>query len=165
MPLARSIARAIGAAPVATLDQTDIIYNVPHGHFFKRICPDEPVEYIRFARSPGVGVLACEFSLYSEDQARLRFGAKPIPVSVVVRKSREIHVLGQVRIHLDRVDMLGDFLELEALISTDRHAASCRREIATLREALAPALGEPVGVSYAEMITSLRESAQRFPTW
>lgn len=40
-------------------------------------------------------------------------------IDVVVEKTREIFLAGNVRIHLDRVKGLGNFLEFEAVFKTD----------------------------------------------
>mgnify|MGYP003351239014 CR=1 FL=1 len=43
----------------------------------------------------------------SENEAITLFGATALPVWLVVKKSRELWMLGNVRIHLDTVDKLG----------------------------------------------------------
>ena len=159
LPLARGICRALGATHAATLDQTDICYNVPDARLIKRICPDEPTEYVLYSRREGVGPRVCKFAIFSEEQAVARFGSQPLPMRVVVRKSREIHLLGNVRIHLDRVDLLGCFVELQAMITADCDIAACRAGIDALRVALSPVLGEAVSVAYADLLAVAREGA------
>lgn len=44
-------------------------------------------------------------------------------VLVVVDKTRELYFCGQTRIHLDRVDRLGAFLELEVVLEPDQSQA------------------------------------------
>ena len=57
------------------------------------------------------------------------------PVAVV-RKRREVLLLENVRIHLDEVDRLGTFLELEAVVDAAHDDAACRRQVAALLDAL-----------------------------
>ena len=44
--------------------------------------------------------------------------AEALGVLVVVRKSREIYFIGNVKFHIDQVDGLGNFVEIEAIDST-----------------------------------------------
>ncbi len=57
-------------------------------------------------------------------------------VDVVVEKRRRLLLWETVRIHLDEVEGLGSFLELEAVAGPDSDLARERRQVAQLREAL-----------------------------
>ena len=60
-------------------------------------------------------VSVCECSM----QAAL---AMALGVKGVVRKRRMLYMIGQTRVHLDHVEGLGDFMELEVqLILTDEY--------------------------------------------
>ncbi len=152
LPLARNICRALGAARVGVLNQTDTYFRVLSGRLKKRECEGDPVEYVFYDRQNHPRPRASSFVIYDETQARERFGAVPLPVWVIVRKIRELHILGNVRIHLDVVEHLGTFMEFEALISSSQTAAKCRAAIAALRESFFPVLGEPIGCSYADLL-------------
>src|SRR5205807_9335533 len=49
-----------------------------------------------------------------------------------VRKHRTLYLVGRTRIHLDRVDDLGEFLELEVVLSEDEPADAGIEEARTL---------------------------------
>lgn len=57
--------------------------------------------------------------------------AQVLPVLVEVRKRREIVIVGATRVHLDAVDGLGAFVELETVIGSqdDEHATREHREV------------------------------------
>ena len=57
-------------------------------------------------------------------------------VDVVVEKRRRLLLWETVRIHLDEVEGLGSFLELEAVAGPDSDLTRERRQVAQLREAL-----------------------------
>lgn len=163
LPLARSLAVALGATPVIKLQQTDTYYRVGSGRLKKREAAGEPTEYIFYDRADRLEPRVSNFTIYSEQEAVARFGASPMPIWVVVRKTREVLLLGNVRIHLDRVVHLGDFLELEALVSPSNGADQCTRAVAELRSALAPALGGPIACGYSDLIASeLEHDAETF---
>ena len=64
----------------------------------------------------------------SKDAERLRqVLAKALGIRAVVRKRRAVYFVGQTRIHLDRVEGLGVFIELEVVLDSDqdiRHGAA-----------------------------------------
>lgn len=152
--LARTVLGPAGlnAAWIVTLHQTDTYYRVPSGRLKKRECPGEPTEYIFYDRADRANPKMSHFKIYSEAQALERFGASPLPIRVVVKKARELFMLGNVRIHLDQVEGLGWFLEFEALVSPQHDVARCHQVLTELRERLAPALGEAIAVGYADMV-------------
>ncbi len=158
LPLARTIARGIGATFILAFDQTDTYYRVPSGKLKKRETVDEPVEFIFYDRPTKSAAKLSNFTIYSQDQAAERFGTHPLPVWVVVRKRRELFILGHVRIHLDTVEGLGSFLEFEALISRDYDAARCDQSVAELREKFQPALGELIDCGYADLLAREQEN-------
>lgn len=152
LPLARAIAMAHGATMVCTMVQTDTYFRVPSGRLKRREVPGENIEYIFYERADRTQPKLSHFTIFSESEALERFGVRPLPTLVVVRKSRELLMFDHVRIHLDDVQHLGTFLELEALVFPERNIARCHEMIAELRQQLGPAMGEAIGVSYADMM-------------
>jgi predicted adenylyl cyclase CyaB len=66
--------------------------------------------------------------------------------AIVVKKRREVILAGQTRIHLDEVEGLGSFVELEVVLRPAQ-AASDGREIAT-------DLMNRLGIHEADLVTS-----------
>lgn len=155
--LARSLAKAHGAAFIDAVEQVDTYYRVPSGRLKKRETTGEPLEYIFYDRDDRSRPKLSHFTIYTESQATARFGSNPLPVWVQVKKVREIYLLGNVRIHIDTVDKLGTFLEFEALVGTNHSVAACHRSIADLREMFSPCLGEPISCGYSDLVDQLRE--------
>ena len=71
---------------------------------------------------------------------------------VVVRKRREILLWDNVRIHLDEVDGLGTFLELEAVVDERHDEATCHAQVARLMPALGLAESDLIAASYADLL-------------
>jgi Adenylate cyclase, class 2 (thermophilic) len=159
LPLARTIARGIGATYILTFDQTDTYYRIPRGKLKKRETQDEPVEFIFYDRPTRAGAKPSNFTIYSQEQAIERFGTTPLPVWLVVRKRRELYMLGNVRIHLDTVEGLGTFIEFEALVTRDYDAARCAEAVANLQEKFRPAMGELIDCGYADLLARELDSA------
>lgn len=74
-----------------------------------------------------------------------------LPVLVVVRKRREIALHGATRIHLDEVDGLGAFVELETVV-TDQSAAAAAAEHRTVVEMLGLDRWPSCAGSYSDLL-------------
>jgi adenylate cyclase class IV len=163
--LARAIARQIGASLIVKVQQTDTYYSVASGRVKKReavamdraVASPEPVEYIVYERPDRIGCRASDYSVLTEPEMRARFGQKPLPVWLTVSKLRELWMWRSVRIHLDKVDHLGTFFEIESLVrepADEQHAAMLAEQV---RATFAPALGEPVAGSYSDLLAQHRD--------
>ena len=78
---------------------------------------------------------------------------------VVVDKRRRLLLYENVRIHLDEVDGLGSFVELEAVADADSDLTREHELVARLREELA--LGAPVASSYSDLLLDGPAAAAR----
>jgi len=150
--LARAVCARIGATQAASFRQIDTYYRIPDGRLKKRETEGEPLEFIFYHRANRLRPKLSHFTIYDEAAAAARFGQLPLPIWVTVRKSREVWVYQDVRIHLDEVEGLGSFLEFEAIVSPERHVGQCHKLIEELREHFRMTLGEPVAMSYSDMI-------------
>jgi adenylate cyclase class IV len=157
--LARSIARLSGATCVLTCEQTDTYFSVVRGRLKKReeryLDGTSECEWIFYERPDGPGARTSRYSILSPEEAAERFGALPLPCRVVVRKQREVHMLENVRIHLDVVEDLGSFLEFEAIVSPAHNMGRCKRQVEHLRKRFTPALGEAIAVSYSDLLEAV----------
>lgn len=155
--LAKSICSAIGATEAEALEQTDTYYKVPSGRLKKREQTGEETEFIFYDRANKAEARLSHYVIYDEPTARQRFATDTLPVLVVVRKSRLLYLTGNVRVHLDRVDGLGDYLEIEAVVSRAHNVRDCHKKVHELKSILQPALGEMLSASYSDMLLSESE--------
>ena len=157
-PLARTICASIGAELVSNLRQTDTYFRVPDAKLKKREVPGRPTEYIFYSRPNRSRPKLSNYTLYTEAQAMDRFGSSPLPVWVVVKKSRDLYMYKGVRVHLDQVEGLGGFIEFEAIVSPANNLAACHNLVDELRRALGRAMGEPIACGYAELLAAEQTS-------
>jgi adenylate cyclase, class 2 len=150
--LAHTVARGLGAVYVGQLWQIDTYYRLVDGRLKKRQTDGVPVEYILYHRDNSTAVRPSTFTILDEEQARLRFGSMDMPEWVVVKKLRDVYMLGNVRIHLDQVERLGAFLEFEAMVSDQHDQAACFAMVEKLRSDFTPVIGEPVSASYSDLM-------------
>lgn len=96
-------------------EQTDTYFNTPNGRLKLREGNIEN-NLIYYERADQAGPKSSHFHLVRvPDAAGLKeVLMKSIGVKVVVKKSREIYYIGNVKFHIDEVPGLGSFVEIEA---------------------------------------------------
>lgn len=158
LPLARSICKALKATWVGELQQTDTYFRVASGRLKKRETVGEETEFIFYDRANRIRPKISQFTIYSEQHALERFGTSPLPIWLVVKKKRELWLHRNVRIHLDQVEGLGNFIEFEALVSKEHNVPKCHESIGELRTALLPVLGEAIDRGYSDLLAAEMET-------
>ena len=174
--LARTIARRIGAVHKETMQQTDTYYRIADARLKRReilfvevaghgqrIAGSERVtEYIRYERRDQARARASEYEVYSPERFRELYGERGAPeAGVVVRKVRELWMYDWVRVHIDRVEGLGMYIEFEAPVLDERPVETCREVVAGLIEAFRPAMGEAIARGYADLLPPPPQDAER----
>jgi predicted adenylyl cyclase CyaB len=69
-----------------------------------------------------------------------------------VRKRRRLYLVGDTRIHLDRVEGLGDFLELEVVLAPAQSVAEGEEEARRIMAALGVADEDLVSGAYLDLL-------------
>jgi homotetrameric cytidine deaminase len=137
---ARSLERALalGAEDHGVIVQRDTYFRVVHGRL--KLREEEPGEahLIAYSRPDAAEVRVSSYRVVPvPDPPALLAALEQSPgVDVVVAKRRRLLLWESVRIHLDEVEGLGSFLELEAVAEPDSDLTREHRQIAQLREAL-----------------------------
>jgi len=105
-----------GAKFLGRETQVDIFYNVPRGRLKLRRSESENL-LIGYERPDISGPKHCLVNLYPcrDTEALDRVLSASLGRKLVLEKQRERYVLGNVRFHLDQVERLGTFLEIEVL--------------------------------------------------
>jgi predicted adenylyl cyclase CyaB len=104
------------------LEQEDVFFESPEGRLKLRIFPDGGGELIYYDRPDRRGPKKSDYSIFETDDAPgLReVLSRALAIRGSVRKKRRLYLAGQTRIHLDRVDDLGAFIELEVVLEPDQ---------------------------------------------
>jgi len=103
---------------VAVLEQRDTFFVVPRGRLKLRVLAPDRCELIHYKRPDDAGAKLSEyFIVRSEDpEAFLRVLTAALSVRGVVAKRRFLYRIGRTRVHLDEVEGLGTFVELEVVL-------------------------------------------------
>lgn len=156
---ARTQCRLLDAKLVGTLHQSDTYFRLADGRLKRRVAEGEPIEWIFYHRPNKIRPRMSNFSILTEDQARRRWGTQNLKEWLTVIKTRELWMVDNVRIHLDVVEGLGTFIEFEAIVSKEADVQECHEKIGFLREEFGPILGEPISVSYSDLMAKEQSPA------
>ena len=115
-----------------TLHQHDIFFRCETARLKLRILSPEYGELIRYERSDVAEVRSSRYLIArTADPEVLRdILTNTLGQTGVVRKTRTLYLIGQTRVHLDQVEALGDFLEVEVVLRAEQSEAE-GKEIAT----------------------------------
>ena len=132
-------ARACADGEAERIDQDDEFFAVPQGRLKLRRFADGSAELIHYHRADGTGARASDYVRVPapDPDALAQALGRALGRHGRVRKQRWLLLAGQTRIHLDRVEGLGDFMELEVV----RHDGQSDAEGQAIAEALMQRLG------------------------
>jgi predicted adenylyl cyclase CyaB len=113
---ARAVALSGGSPQV--IPQEDTFFNVARGRLkLRQLAPDFG-QLVFYERPDREGPKRSDYFLAgtAEPQALKAALTAALGVRGVVRKVRHLYLVGQTRIHVDEVEGLGDFMELEVVL-------------------------------------------------
>jgi predicted adenylyl cyclase CyaB len=154
----RKILRSEHAECKGTDHQTDTYFRVGHGRLKLREGNIEN-NLIHYRRDDKEGPRQSDVQLFRSDpgSSLKEILTKALGILVVVKKKREIWFIGNVKFHLDQVEGLGMFVEIEAIgqdgvTGSDSLLRQCRHYLRLFRIADK----DLVPVSYSDMLMEKR---------
>ena len=114
----RARAEALSDAPVKVIPQEDIFFNTEKGRLKLRVLAPDEGYLIYYERPDRDGPKRSDYHLAKTNEPENLKTALTLALGVrgVVRKTRYLYIVGQTRIHLDEVEGLGHFMELEVVM-------------------------------------------------
>ena len=153
----RRAALSLTSTPPETISQIDTFFVVPRGRLKVRQFADGSGELISYTRPDQSGPKLSSYSIVPSDDAGalVEILAKLAPIRGRVVKSRELFLVGRTRVHLDQVEMLGSFVELEVVLRDGESAESGMREAVSLMERLGIAADALIPDAYVDLLERL----------
>lgn len=114
----RSRAERLSDTPVQVIPQEDTFFYTPRGRLkLRQLAPDRG-QLVYYERVDQSGPKRSDYSIFeTHDPAGLKATlSMALGVRGVVRKTRYLYLVGQTRVHLDEVENLGQFMELEVVL-------------------------------------------------
>jgi predicted adenylyl cyclase CyaB len=114
----RSRAEKLSDTPVEVIPQVDTFFNVPHGRLKLRVLAPDCGQLIYYTRPDQEGPKRSDYhiTLTSDPENLKRVLELAYGIRGVVKKTRYLYLVGQTRVHLDDVEGLGQFMELEVVL-------------------------------------------------
>ena len=148
-------AEALGdGRPAQQLEQDDSFFQVPHGRLKLRVFADGRGELIHYTRADAQGPKRSDYVIapVPEPDALREALTRGCGLLGRVRKRRWLVLQGLTRIHLDRVDGLGDFLEIEVVLRPGQTEAEGTAEAQALMAALGVDAAALVSGAYLDLL-------------
>jgi predicted adenylyl cyclase CyaB len=126
----RAKAASLASSPKQIINQTDTFFVVSRGRLKVRAFSDGSGELISYERADQQGPKESVYTRVTCDDAQALTWALSRVLSVrgIVAKEREVFLVGRTRVHLDQVENLGCFVELEVVLEPGEPAEEGRCE-------------------------------------
>ena len=157
---AREAARRLATRRVGIDRQVDTYFRTRSGRFKLRESSLSGGPLGPYLRADTSEPKRADYRVIPVDDAPglLRLLGEILGVHRVVKKVREIFLVENVRIHLDQVDGLGEFVELEAVFDGSAAAeAAQHREVERLMNELGVRADDLVATSYEALLAAPRQ--------
>jgi predicted adenylyl cyclase CyaB len=153
LPLLRERAAGLATEAPRLFRQEDTFFRAPRGRLKLRVSSPGAAELIYYERPDDSGPRRSLYSVaaIADAPALKEVLARSLGVRGVVRKTRELFIATDTRIHLDDVESLGRFLELEVMLSGSDEAAG-RARCHELMRALGVEAADLVNGAYLDML-------------
>lgn len=140
--------------------QQDFFYDVPRGRLkLRRFEDGTPAELIFYQRDDQDGPKASYYtrSPVTNADAMHALLATALTTRGIVTKERHVYLAGRTRIYLDRVDGLGDFVELEVVLGPDDDEDGGHAEAHAVFAKLGVPSDDLVAVAYVDLLNAQAE--------
>ena len=159
----RKKAGELSGAPPELLYQEDTFFWTKRGRLKLRRFSENEGELIYYERPDAQGPTESRYMILpTREPVVLRDAlSKALGISGVVRKRREVYHVAGTRVHMDTVEGLGEFIELEAVLGPDESQEDGRARIGELSSALGIGEVDLVDAAYVDLLA--RKQSQEKP--
>jgi predicted adenylyl cyclase CyaB len=150
------VANRAGPNPPLCLRQIDTYFNISEGRLKLRekMGEEEDNELIFYRRPDTPGPKISDYTIHAvaEPQKLKASLADRFGIKTVVFKRRKVFFVENARIHLDQVQGLGNFLEIEVVLSDDDQEAAGESLMRELMELFSIDPDSLLGCSYCDLM-------------
>ena len=149
-------AEKLSDTPVQVIPQEDTFFQTPQGRLKLRVLAADRGQLIYYTRPDQEGPKRSDYHIYytSDPQNLKRVLELAYGMRGVVRKTRYLYLVGQTRVHLDEVEGLGQFMELEVVMQAGQSDAQGQEIAEALMASLGVERGDLLDGAYMDLIKS-----------
>jgi len=146
------VCETIKAARQADLHQVDTYFGVDKGRLKLRECAPGEDHLVFYRRPDDLHAKACDYLITPAHPGLKTLLSEAFGVIGVVTKTRMLWLWKNVRIHIDSVEGLGEFIEFEAVLSDTLDDADGNQKVAWLSEQFGIREADLLPCSYLDMV-------------
>lgn len=149
----KSRAEKLSDTPVQVIPQEDTFFKTPQGRLKLRVLADH-AELIYYTRPDQDGPKRSDYHIArSHDPENLkRVLELAYGIRGVVKKTRYLYLVGPTRIHVDDVEGLGQFMELEVVMQDGQSDAEGQKIAEGLMASLGVERGDLIDGAYMDLL-------------
>jgi len=134
--------------------QEDIFFNVPQGRLKLRVLAPTHGELIFYQRANHAEPTTSTYAVVETDRPAQLTAVLEAAYGIrnTVRKTRQLYMIGRTRVHIDHVESLGHFLELEVVLADAEEASVGEREAHHLMQQLGIHTAQLVEGAYIDLL-------------
>ena len=150
----RRRAERLSGGPPSLLEQDDTFFHCRDGRLKLRVLSDDRAELIHYDRPDTLEPAECRYTVCPCPEPGLVREALAAALGVRgrVRKVRSLYLVGQTRIHLDEVEGLGTFVELEVVLTPRQTTSDGERTAREIMKALGVAPADLLEAAYIDLL-------------
>lgn len=152
----QGLAEDLSDTPCEVIEQEDTFFHTPMGRLKLRVLGPGLGQLIYYERGDTSGPTRSDYivSRTSEPASLKAALSGALEVRGTVHKRRLLYWVGNTRVHLDEVEGLGSYMELEVVLDVGQTVAQGERIAAELMEKLGVSKADLVQGAYIDLIES-----------
>ena len=159
---AAAIAAALGGIGPEIIQQEDIFFRYEAARLKLRILSPDRGELIRYERPDVAGARCSRYLIARTADPHILTEILTQTLGSIgkVKKTRTLYLIGQTRVHLDQVEGLGNFLELEVVLRPEQSEAEGMRIADALLSSFGIGPEQLIGESYFDLLAGTRNCSR-----
>jgi len=155
-------AEKLSNTPVEVIPQEDTFFNVDRGRLKMRVLAPDRGQLIYYERADQDGPKRSDYHISEthDPESLKRVLELAYGIRGVVKKTRYLYLVGQTRVHLDDVEGLGQFMEVEVAMRDGQSDAEGQEIAESLMTSLGVERGDLLEGAYMDM----KESSSTNPS-